>query len=135
MVQYVFTPWRDRRELLAVRRQLYPGLAAARERRRRPHAGSPPTAGYDDGEEAGTEGASEKPTGAAEDEDEEKGRAIARVALWVHRGHCPHMVESTALLAAAVLSDSAAAGERGGGGGGAAGGYAVRAAYAAAFSR
>ena len=68
--------------------------------------------------------------------------------MWMQRGGCPHMVESTALLVAAGLSDSGVSlGSLGGGGGEdgrgrgdngverAAGGYAVRAAYSAAFSR
>ncbi|UKZ57828.1 hypothetical protein TrVGV298_011689 [Trichoderma virens] len=50
--------------------------------------------------------------------------------MWMQRGNCPHMVESTALLMAAVLSDEAAATGNAG-----ASTYAVRAAYAAAFSR
>lgn len=52
-------------------------------------------------------------------------QAIARVSMWMQRGNCPHMVESTALLTAAMLSDYGLAG----------GVYAVRAAYSAAFSR
>lgn len=32
-------------------------------------------------------------------------RAIARVFMWVHRGNCPHVVESTAMLLSAVLLD------------------------------
>ncbi|GJC82145.1 hypothetical protein ColLi_04983 [Colletotrichum liriopes] len=47
--------------------------------------------------------------------------------MWMQRGNCPHMVESTALLTAAILSDGESKGS--------AGTYAVRAAYAAAFSR
>ncbi|KAI8253383.1 Pre-rRNA-processing protein las1 [Colletotrichum sp. SAR11_239] len=53
--------------------------------------------------------------------------AVARVSMWMQRGNCPHMVESTALLTAAILSDGESSGS--------AGTYAVRAAYAAAFSR
>ncbi|KAG5982263.1 hypothetical protein E4U55_002140 [Claviceps digitariae] len=52
-------------------------------------------------------------------------QAVARVSMWMQRGNCPHMVESTALLTAAMLSDDGLAG----------GPYAVRAAYSAAFSR
>ncbi|KAG5915160.1 hypothetical protein E4U42_000116 [Claviceps africana] len=52
-------------------------------------------------------------------------QAVARVSMWMQRGNCPHMVESTALLTAAMLSDDGLAG----------GVYAVRAAYSAAFSR
>ncbi|KAJ5050581.1 uncharacterized protein L3040_002458 [Drepanopeziza brunnea f. sp. 'multigermtubi'] len=90
MVQYVITPWRHARDLLAVRADFYPGprrqdLDVVRERR---HA------------------------------------AAARVAVWMQRGNCPHLVESTALLTAAMLND---------GKGNAT--YCVRAAYAAAFCR
>ncbi|EEY18108.1 conserved hypothetical protein [Verticillium alfalfae VaMs.102] len=95
MVQYILTPWRDRAELLAVRRQFYPDAAAQ---------------------------AQLKP-GHARQHD-----AVARVSLWMQRGGCPHLVESTALLVAAILSDAE-------GGGSSAGTYAARAAYAAAFSR
>lgn len=93
MVQFVFTPWRDRRELLAARDHFYPP---------------------EDG--AGDEGSRR----------ELRHGAVARVSMWMQRGNCPHLVESTALLTAAVLCDE----ERGG-----ASGYAVRAAYSTAFSR
>lgn len=81
MVQFVFTPWRNRAELLRVRSQLYP-----------PSQGTPPS----------------PPTPhhgwtAAELQDIQK--AIARVFMWVHRGNCPHVVESTAMLMSAVLLD------------------------------
>lgn len=81
MVQFVFTPWRNRAELLKVRSQLYP-----------PSQGTPPT----------------PPTPhqgwtAAELQDIQE--AIARVFMWVHRGNCPHVVESTAMLMSAVLLD------------------------------
>lgn len=89
MVQYVFTPWRDRAELLLVRDQLYKTPA----------------------------------------EPLEQHKAVARASMWMQRGNCPHMVESTALLTAAVLSDADAAASSG------ASTYAVRAAYSAAFSR
>ncbi|GAO15792.1 uncharacterized protein UV8b_03087 [Ustilaginoidea virens] len=59
-------------------------------------------------------------------------RAVARVSMWMQRGNCPHMVESTALLMAAVLSDEDALGETHHAGSTT---YAVRAAYSAAFSR
>lgn len=94
MVQFVFTPWRDRRELLAARDHFYP-----------PEGG----AGADDESRRGL-----------------RHGAVARVSMWMQRGNCPHLVESTALLTAAVLCDE----ERGG-----ASGYAVRAAYSTAFSR
>ncbi|KAK3328473.1 Las1-like-domain-containing protein [Cercophora scortea] len=102
MVQYIFTPWRDRQELLTVRSQFYPNQ-----------------------QQQGRQ------------EQEQKQRAVARVSLWMQRGNCPHLVESTALLTAAILSDEQAAG---GGSDGSASAvssscYAVRAAYSAAFSR
>jgi Las1-like protein len=69
----------------------------------------------------------------------ERHRAVARVSVWMQRGACPHLVESTALLTAAILSDAASASASAAasisGGGGSAGTYAARAAYAAAFSR
>lgn len=92
MVQFVFTPWRDRRELLAARDHFYPPKDGADDERRR----------------------------------ELRHGAVARVSMWMQRGNCPHLVESTALLTAAVLCDE----ERDG-----ASGYAVRAAYSTAFSR
>ncbi|PHH92724.1 hypothetical protein CDD83_5747 [Cordyceps sp. RAO-2017] len=60
-------------------------------------------------------------------DEAERRQAVARVSMWMTRQHCPHMVESTALLAAALLSDDAAAE--------AWATYAVRATYAAAFGR
>ncbi|KAL2266381.1 hypothetical protein VTJ83DRAFT_5733 [Remersonia thermophila] len=137
MVQYVLTPWRNRAELLAVREQFYPAhcrrlrgtggqqrrAATAAEAYRRT-----PNPNQEEQEE--------------EEEEENRRRAVARVSMWVHRGGCPHMVESTALLAAAILSDEAVARGRRGrraamedATGVAARGYAVRAAYSAAFSR
>ncbi|KAM0285990.1 hypothetical protein ACHAQH_001179 [Verticillium albo-atrum] len=95
MVQYILTPWRDRAELLAVRRQFYPEASAA------------------------------APNGTSV---QNQHHAVSRVSLWMQRGGCPHLVESTALLAAAILSDAE-------GGGSSAGTYAARASYAAAFSR
>lgn len=124
MVQFVFTPWRNRAELLKVRSQLYPSSSQ----------GTPPTP-------------HQKWT-AAELQDIQ--RAIARVFMWVHRGNCPHVVESTAMLMSAVLLDRrhTRRGEDQGGGGGsehdggtqgddddAASEYGVRAAYLTAFTR
>jgi len=70
-------------------------------------------------------------TAAALRRDEQQ-KAVARVSMWMARQHCPHMVESTALLAAAMLSDEEVAGAEGASGWST---YAVRATYAAAFSR
>jgi hypothetical protein len=61
----------------------------------------------------------------------EKHRAVARVSMWVQRGNCPHMIESTALLTAAILSDRASSPDPTSG----TSTYAIRAAYSAAFSR
>ncbi|CAK7223949.1 rRNA-processing protein las1 [Sporothrix curviconia] len=120
MVQYIFTPWRDRRELLGVRRQFYPN---------------------GDGETRAASPEHEAAVRAAQH------AAVARVAVWMQRGYCPHMVESTALLMAAILSDggdessapssspspspaTTTATSRG-----SSAAYAARATYAAAFSR
>lgn len=126
MVQYVFTPWRDRYELLLVREQLYASF---------------------DGISTTTQDPEQKPENASQQEhsgiirprqnkDDKEARrkqhqAVARVSMWMQRGNCPHMVESTALLMAAMLSDGeAATGENA-----ASSAYAIRAAYSAAFSR
>lgn len=106
MVQYIFTPWRNRAELLAVRAQFYP------EHTSKTHLKKHHQSTFQDDEHTRSE----------------KQKAVARVSMWMQRGGCPHMVESTALLVAAILSDEAQDS-------GAAGGYAVRAAYSAAFSR
>jgi hypothetical protein len=120
MVQYVFTPWRDRYELLLVREQMYTGIDTnAREPR---------------GHSSHSEGSVNIQIQQELDDKETQKRqhqAVARVSMWMQRGNCPHMVESTALLMAAMLSDrEAAAGENA-----ASSAYAIRAAYSAAFSR
>ncbi|CCU75166.1 cell morphogenesis protein Las1-like protein [Blumeria hordei DH14] len=97
MVQYVITPWRTQAELLQVRSQLYPQSTALAT-------------------------SSARLEGSA-DEGQQK-EAIARVSVWVQRGNCPHLVESTAILISAFLND---------GRGNEA--YCVRAVYAAAFCR
>ena len=148
MVQYIFTPWRDRRELLAVRRQFYPPqpqqqtqsnttTTTIATRNRHTHTGHQIPPGQEDG------GSSSSSKGEREREREkEKQSAVARVSMWMQRGGCPHMVESTALLTAAILSDEGSGsgigdgtGEEGEGAARASRGYAVRAAYSAAFSR
>ncbi|SPQ21866.1 623a1889-8a71-435a-831a-e86d5baec5f8 [Thermothielavioides terrestris] len=165
MVQYIFTPWRNRRELLAVRRQFYPehhhqpsptqsqpscqprpGAATTTTTttgsRQRPYASSSrissssrrsrsrwnatatattPAAHEEEEEdgleetEAGREGESENASESERESEKQRQRdreiragkqaAVARVSMWMQRGGCPHMVESTALLTAAVLSD------------------------------
>lgn len=99
MVQYVLTPWRERKELLLVRDQFY---------------------ATDQGS-----GTSAADASNSDNVAERQRLAVARVSMWMQRGNCPHLVESTALLTAAVLSDGGTDG----------GMYAVRAAYSAAFSR
>lgn len=194
MVQYIFTPWRDRRELLAVRRQFYPhqygisqnqaasqpqpqppqqsqqsqkgggGGAGAGSKRKQTQTTQRRTRGKrartDDGNGNGNQAAS-----SAQPDPENEGQqpqpqdrqgdqrrlAVARVSMWMQRGNCPHMVESTALLMAAILSDEEQTGIVGAGSSGTLGmnvargivdgigvmssSYAVRAAYSAAFSR
>ncbi|PTB62869.1 Las1-domain-containing protein [Trichoderma citrinoviride] len=136
MVQYVFTPWRDRQELLLVREQFYGSGALTQA------AGASGRVQGDEGQQGLNQGDARRRTTAAaaaastnrqasrEQADGEKHKAVGRVSMWMQRGNCPHMVESTALLMAAVLSDEAAATGNAG-----ASTYAVRAAYAAAFSR
>lgn len=116
MVQFVFTPWRNRAELLKVRSQLYPSSSQSTPP-------TPPTPHH-------------KWT-AAELQDIQK--AIARVFMWVHRGNCPHVVESTAMLMSAVLLDRRHThhhrNHHGSSDDDAASEYGVRAAYLTAFTR
>lgn len=189
MVQYVFTPWRDRQELLLVREQFYgsgaltqPVGASGRiqggaayshhqrqqqQQQQQPRIQQVQSRAFEGGRDADADeqqyqhqqqqqgncgreeegqglnqGDARRGTTAAaaaastnrqasrEQADGEKHKAVGRVSMWMQRGNCPHMVESTALLMAAVLSDEAAAAGNAG-----ASTYAVRAAYAAAFSR
>lgn len=51
-------------------------------------------------------------------------RAVEKVSVWMQRGNCPHLVESTAILTAARLNDVPGNSN-----------YCIRAAYSAAFSR
>ncbi|PHH71600.1 hypothetical protein CDD80_5119 [Ophiocordyceps camponoti-rufipedis] len=104
MVRYVFNSWRHPTDLLRVRRQFYD---------------------------------SDSDPDSHDDDDHETRRrlrqqAVARVSLWMARQHCPHMVESTALLTAALLSDDTTDSHPQPAAWSA---YAVRATYAAAFSR
>lgn len=122
MVQFVFTPWRNRAELLKVRSQLYPSSSQSTP----PTPPTPPTPHH-------------KWT-ASELHDIQK--AIARVFMWVHRGNCPHVVESTAMLMSAVLLDRRHTHHRNNGSDSdddgstdAASEYGVRAAYLTAFTR
>lgn len=95
MVQYVVTPWRNREELLQVRGQLYPQSSVSATKKE-----------------------------SQKQELEDKGFAVAKVSVWMQRGNCPHLVESTAILTGAVLNDVPGNST-----------YCVRAAYAAAFCR
>ncbi|KAM7209162.1 Pre-rRNA-processing protein las1 [Naviculisporaceae sp. PSN 640] len=119
MVQYIFTPWRDRSELLMVRRQFYPVRTRQHHHQQRQQEQQPPQADLD-------------LIITTPEEKEASSAAVARVSMWMQRGNCPHLVESTALLMAAILDDewqsspsSVSSGSS----------YAVRAAYSAAFSR
>ncbi|KAK9426547.1 putative hydroxyacylglutathione hydrolase [Seiridium unicorne] len=135
MVQYIHTPWRDRAELLEVRRQLYPAppraSTALATTTASPATSSAATAivGFAD-TDYGARGRAET---------DQRRHAVSRVAMWVQRGSCPHMVESTGLLMAAILDDLDEA--RSGFGGKGSSAYkagstsAVRLAYSAAFSR
>jgi ribosomal biogenesis protein LAS1 len=99
MVQYIITPWRNHGELLQVRKQLYPGKETGSENR-----------------------------GGRETKNEDSGKkrkyAVAKVSVWMQRGNCPHLVESTAILTSAMLNDVPGNSA-----------YCVRAAYSAAFCR
>lgn len=119
MVRYVFNCWRDHREMLLVRRQFYRDQES--------------TSGWgrldddDDDDDAAIEPATTETR--RRQLRERRQQAVARVSMWMTRQHCPHMVESTALLTAALLSDDDAGNHN------AWSTYAVRATYAAAFSR
>lgn len=57
-------------------------------------------------------------------DDSSRRHAVAQVSVWMQRGNCPHLVESTAILTSAVLNDVPGNSA-----------YCVRAAYSAAFCR
>jgi hypothetical protein len=107
MVQYVITPWRSQSDLLTARSAFYPH-------------GPPNTT---------TPAA---PLSASQIAAQH--RAVSLISIWVQRGNCPHLIESTALLTAAQLLDSpppssyqASQHQNSA--------YAVRASYSAAFCR
>jgi hypothetical protein len=58
------------------------------------------------------------------DDDSSRRHAVAQVSVWMQRGNCPHLVESTAILTSAILNDVPGNSA-----------YCVRAAYSAAFCR
>jgi ribosomal biogenesis protein LAS1 len=64
------------------------------------------------------------PSYGREVKEEERRHAVAKVSVWMQRGNCPHLVESTAILTAALLNDVSGNST-----------YCVRAAYSAAFCR
>ncbi|KAK8101756.1 hypothetical protein PG999_012130 [Apiospora kogelbergensis] len=123
MVQYIHSPWRDRAELLKVRQEFYPSSPS-----------QPPTkaeATADTSSAAAAAPLQLQSSSSTSSEEEQKRHAVWRVSMWMQRGSCPHMVESTSLLTAAILLDLQEV--RNGAGSGL---YEpVRLAYAAAFSR
>lgn len=114
MVQFIFTPWRNRAELLRVRSQFYPSSDLSTTTTAAATTGVPK-----DGR---------LPWSAPEELDAIN-KAIARVFMWVHRGHCPHVVESTALLMSAIVFDETRGPHD------AVSGAAVRAGYLVGFTR
>ena len=120
MVQYIHTPWRDRAELLKVRSQFYPSPPP-------PPLQPSMVADVPSNGGAATATTPKTDTEAAEAEQQ---HAVSRVSMWMQRGGCPHLVESTALLTAAILSDLHETRARVN-----SSSYAIRAAYSAAFSR
>ncbi|RDA82522.1 hypothetical protein CP532_4493 [Ophiocordyceps camponoti-leonardi (nom. inval.)] len=115
MVRYVFNSWRRRQDLLLVRRQFYP-----HEHR-------------DDSRDDDVDG--DDHDDRDRDVKDARHLAVGRVSMWMTRQHCPHLVESTALLTAALLTDDADDSRRVSSSSSASVAYAVRATYAAAFSR
>lgn len=132
MVQYVFTPWKDRGELLQVRRQFFPQQVAQHA----PTVASGNGAVAAAGTAASSSFSSSSIVSSSSSSRADKKSAVSRVSMWMQRGGCPHMVESTALLIAAMIADeesmllptgkSATDSNSS---------YAVRASYSAAFSR
>jgi hypothetical protein len=118
MVQYVLTPWRDRQELLIVRHQFYPAAP--------PRPTGPSSSAHQHSVVPQVQEKQPERQKQSTDNDDQN-QAVARVSMWMQRGNCPHMIESTALLTAAILNDGAAKDGSST--------YAVRAAYSAAFSR
>ncbi|KAI1429419.1 Las1-like-domain-containing protein [Xylaria sp. FL1777] len=138
MVQYIHTPWRDEEELLRVRQQFYPSSSSSPTSTHaiaKPHttaaaAHNPNpnhTHNHNRDEDAdGTHAA----LALALDAERRQQQAVSRVSMWMQRGGCPHLVESTALLTAAVLSDLQESRAKAN-----SSSYAIRAAYSSAFSR
>ncbi|KAI0379913.1 Las1-domain-containing protein [Hypomontagnella monticulosa] len=120
MVQYLHTPWRDRPELLRVRQQFYPSPPTG------PISTSNNLVFSQDNQDVNND----DDEGDMKAEEAAKQHAVSRVSMWMQRGGCPHLVESTALLMAAILSDLHETRARAN-----SSSYAIRAAYSAAFSR
>ncbi|KAI0397245.1 Las1-like-domain-containing protein [Xylariaceae sp. FL0594] len=116
MVQYIHTPWRDQEELLAVRQQFYPS--------------SSPPASTNASTSAIVDVDGDNTALARQEAERRQQKAVSRVSMWMQRGGCPHMIESTALLTAAILSDLHESRTKAN-----SSSYAIRAAYSAAFSR
>lgn len=128
MVQYIHTPWRDRAELLKVRQQFYPAPPDAKTVAL--VVGSSTTSSTSPAATI----VNFADTPKTRTETDQRRHAVSRVAMWVQRGSCPHMVESTGLLMAAILDDLLVhEGRSGTAGTGST--SAVRLAYSAAFSR
>jgi ribosomal biogenesis protein LAS1 len=132
MVQYIHTPWRDRAELLKVRRQFYPSPPPGTDAT---ITSNPASSSYTTATTTNLAAASSALPHAREprrDDEAEAGQrhAVSRVSVWVQRGSCPHMVESTGLLMAAILDDLREARM-----GSNSSTSAIRLAYSAAFSR
>ncbi|POS86564.1 hypothetical protein EPUL_002925 [Erysiphe pulchra] len=112
MVQYIITPWRNQAELLKVRSQFYHQFLDQEEKINSSNNNNYRIINHENEQKQ------------LEDENEKK-EAVARVRLWMQRGNCPHLIESTAILTSAILNDLRGGNES----------YCVRAVYAAAFSR
>ncbi|KAI0120099.1 Las1-like-domain-containing protein [Nemania sp. FL0031] len=149
MVQYIHTPWRDQEELLRVRQQFYPSSSSLSSSLAAAAASSSSSSIHNvnananakpdnattfphcrDDEDEGTDGTHAAALALALEAEKRQQQAVSRVSMWMQRGGCPHLVESTALLTAAVLSDLHESRTRAN-----SSSYAIRAAYSAAFSR
>lgn len=56
--------------------------------------------------------------------DSYRRQAVCLISVWMQRGNCPHLVESSAIITSAILNDVPGNSS-----------YCVRAAYSAAFCR
>ncbi|RKF64051.1 Pre-rRNA-processing protein las1 [Erysiphe neolycopersici] len=118
MVQYIITPWRNQAELLKVRSQFYHQILDTEEKI---NSNNNNINNNNNNQIINYESQQKQ----LEVEENEKKEAVARVRLWMQRGNCPHLIESTAILTSAILNDLRGGNES----------YCVRAVYAAAFSR